>query len=116
MSKEMNEKAPQTLGERLRLIISEKGLTQAAFARSLGVSANYIYLLTSGRKTAISETLAKLIETTYGYPIVWLLTGHAEEEAALALHAEVARRITKLDSRRLKKVAALINELESEKD
>ncbi len=112
MSEERNKKAPSSLGERLKSIISEKGLKQAEFAQSLGISANYVYLLTSGRKTTISETLAKLIETTYGYPSEWILTGRPGTESEPAFHAEVARRIAKLDSDSLKKVAELISKME----
>ena len=50
------------LAGRIRQIIRESGVKQVEFAQSLGISANYVYLLTSGRKTAISETLARLIE------------------------------------------------------
>ena len=49
------------LAGRIRQIIRESGVKQVEFAQSLGISANYVYLLTSGRKTAISETLAGLI-------------------------------------------------------
>ena len=48
------------LAGRIRQIIRESGVKQVEFAQSLGISANYVYLLTSGRKTAISETLARL--------------------------------------------------------
>jgi DNA-binding transcriptional regulator YiaG len=36
-------------------------LTQAAFAKHLGITTNYVYLLEAGRKSP-SETLMKLLE------------------------------------------------------
>ena len=64
-----------TLGARISKILKEQRLKKAGFARALGVTPNYIYLLTSGRKQNISETLALLIEQTYGYRARWVLTG-----------------------------------------
>ena len=43
-----------TLGERIRQIITAQNLKQVDFARELGISANYVYLLTSGRKSTVS--------------------------------------------------------------
>ena len=36
-----------TLAQRLNKIISEQGLTKTAFAKSIGVTRNYISILTS---------------------------------------------------------------------
>ena len=41
-----------SLAARIRKIIRENNLRQVEFARALGISANYVYLLTSGRKTS----------------------------------------------------------------
>ena len=57
-----------TVGQRIRWIIQEKQVKQVEFAKSLGISANYVYLLTSGKKGSISKPLAQLIEIVYGYP------------------------------------------------
>ena len=58
-----------TLADRLNKIIDEQGLTKRAFAKTLGVSENYIYQLTGSQEklTTISETLAKLIALEFGY-------------------------------------------------
>ena len=64
-----------TLAQRIDTILSETHLTKVDFAHSLGVSANYISLLASGKKTVISKTLAMLIEQLYGYSTEWLLDG-----------------------------------------
>ena len=48
------------IGGRIRWVLKVGKLKQTELARALGVSANYIYLFTSGRKTAISEPLERL--------------------------------------------------------
>ena len=60
------------LGERIKIILCERNIKQVEFAESLGVSANYINQLVNGKKLNISETLAKLIEETYGYSYQWI--------------------------------------------
>ena len=50
-----------TLGERIKIILSERKLKQVDFAETLGVSANYVNQLVNGKKNNISDTLAKLI-------------------------------------------------------
>lgn len=45
-----------TLGERIKWIIREKRLKQSEFAKSLGISANYVYLLTSGQEESHIRT------------------------------------------------------------
>lgn len=64
-----------TISDRVSLILSERHLKKAAFARTLGITPNYVYLITSGRVTRISDTLALLIEEKYGYCANWVLTG-----------------------------------------
>ena len=66
-----------TLADRLNKIIDEQGLTKRAFAKTLGVSENYIYQLTGSQEklTTISETLAKLIALEYGYDKDWIING-----------------------------------------
>ena len=52
-----------TLADRLNKIIDEQGRTKRAFAKTLGVSENYIYQLTGSQEklTTISETLANAL-------------------------------------------------------
>ena len=64
-----------SIGERIKIILNEKQIKQVDFAKKLGVSANYINLLVNNKKTSISETLAKLIEETYGYSSNWIISG-----------------------------------------
>ena len=66
-----------TLADRLNKIIDEQELTKRAFAKTLGVSENYIYQLTGSQEklTTISETLAKLIALEFGYDKDWIVNG-----------------------------------------
>ena len=101
------------LAGRIRQIIRESGVKQVEFAQSLGISANYVYLLTSGRKTAISETLARLIERVYGYPADWVLQG--EEGGGRPVHglqAEVLQRVERMSEPELRAVADFIRSME----
>lgn len=102
------------LGERIKLILREQGLRQVELAQALGVSANYIYLLTSGRKQAVSPTLAKLIENTYGYSASWVLTGAAPPPASSDLQAHTIQKVKRMDLRELEAVAAFICSLEKD--
>jgi len=69
--------APSGLGKRIQRIVDERDILKKDFAASIGVSPNYIYQITSGTRDSISEPLARLIETLYGYPSGWVLHGDA---------------------------------------
>lgn len=70
-----------TLADRLNTIIKEQNISKAEFARRLGITANYVYILTGssrpGRKASqtLSPTLAKLIAIEFGYSEDWILNG-----------------------------------------
>ena len=73
-----------TLAQRLNKIISERGLTKAAFAKSIGVTRNYISILTSdisssARDSKLSPSLAQLIGLKCGYTPDWILYGDKNE-------------------------------------
>lgn len=73
-----------TLAQRLNKIISEQGLTKVAFAKSIGVTRNYISILTSdisasARGSKLSSSLAQLIGLKYGYDPDWILYGDKNE-------------------------------------
>lgn len=110
----------KTLASRIRRIIRERQLKQTDFARSLGVSANYVYLLTSGKKTSISEPLARLIESTYGYPAGWVLTGEGLENTGTAysvLKNDTIQKVNRMADAELQAVADFIRSLhETEKN
>lgn len=73
-----------TLAQRLNKIISEQGQTKTEFAKSIGVTQNYICILTSevssaARGSNISLSLAKLIGLKYGYDPDWIIYGNKTE-------------------------------------
>ncbi len=71
-----------TLADRLNQIIREQGLTKIEFAKKVGISENYIYLLTGHSKekpNTISASLAMLIALEFGYDVDWIMHGDQEE-------------------------------------
>ena len=70
-----------TLAERLNQIIEEQGLSKTEFAHKIGVSPNYLYILTghsradTDKNKHISPSLAKLIALEFGYDEHWVLNG-----------------------------------------
>jgi len=68
-----------TLEDRLNQIIKEAEISKVEFARRLGVTVNYVYILTGhsrgGKKPKLSPSLAKLIALEFGYDENWILTG-----------------------------------------
>lgn len=70
-----------TLAERLNKIIDEQNISKAEFARRIGVTKNYIYILTGNSRSGteqnkeISPMLAKLIAMEFGYDENWILKG-----------------------------------------
>jgi len=69
------------LSDRLNRIIAEQNITKAEFARRVGISENYAYILTgnsrpgTNRNKRISRSLAKLIAMEFGYDAEWVLRG-----------------------------------------
>ena len=70
-----------TLADRLNQIIEEQKLSKREFAKRIGVSENYLYILTgnsrpgSSKNKTISPTLAKLIALEFGYDADWIMNG-----------------------------------------
>ena len=70
-----------SLSDRLNQIIKEKAITKREFANRVGISENYLYILTSNsrpgtnRNKTISPMLAKLIGMEFGYDPEWILHG-----------------------------------------
>lgn len=105
-----------TLGERLKLILNERNIKQIDFANALGVSANYVNLLISGKRGPISGTLAKLIEETYGYSAQWVLSGTGEKTVTsefTAGKAEIMKKIQKMSDSEINATLAFVITLES---
>jgi len=107
-----------TLGDRLRIILKERNVKQVEFAKVLGVSANYVSLLISGKRGPISDTLAKLIEETYGYSAQWVMNGEGEKLSSPSLSAtkiEFLKRIQKMPDDEIIALLAFANSLENVK-
>ena len=70
-----------TLADRLNKIIVEQQLSKREFAKRIGISENYLYVLTgnsrsgSNKNKTISRALAKLIAMEFGYDEEWILNG-----------------------------------------
>ena len=70
-----------TLSDRLNKIIDEQNILKLEFARRIGVTKNYIYILTgnsrkdTNQNKVISPTLAKVIALEFGYDENWILNG-----------------------------------------
>ena len=70
-----------TLADRLNQIIEEQNISKREFAKRIGVSENYLYILTgnsrpdSNKNKTISPSLAKLIALEFGYDENWILHG-----------------------------------------
>ena len=70
-----------TLSDRLNKIIDEHNISKVEFARRIGVTKNYIYILTGNSRKdtdqnkVISPMLAKVISMEFGYDENWILYG-----------------------------------------
>ena len=70
-----------TLSDRLNKIIEEQNISKIEFARRIGVTKNYIYILTGNSRKdtdqnkVISPMLAKIISMEFGYDQNWILNG-----------------------------------------
>ena len=66
------------LAARLNQIIKEQNLTKKEFAAKLGITENYVYLLTGkskNRPETMAHSLARLIAREFGYDEEWILHG-----------------------------------------
>lgn len=105
-----------TLGERIQIILRERNVKQVEFAKQLGISANYVNLIVNDKKSTISDTLAKLIEESYGYSSHWILTGDGEplsQDQLTADMTEVIKKIQKMSDSEVRAVLAFIETLDS---
>ncbi len=70
-----------TLADRLNRIIHEQGISKLEFANRVGISENYIYLLTGNsvkKPKTISASLAMLIALEFGYDADWIMHGEQQ--------------------------------------
>ena len=71
-----------TLADRLNRIINEQQISKAEFARRIGVTPQYVLLLTGNAKArpeSIKPALAKLIALEFDCDYEWLLHGKESE-------------------------------------
>jgi transcriptional regulator with XRE-family HTH domain len=104
-----------TLGERISAIIREQRIKQVDFAKSLGISANYVNLLANDKKTAMSHSLAKLIEEMYGYSAQWVINGGEEKfapEVTLYNKAELIKRVRGMSDEEVRATLAFVMSLD----
>ena len=70
-----------TLADRLNKIIDEQNISKREFARRVGITKNYLYVLTGNsrkgtdKNKTISPMLAKIISMEFGYDENWILNG-----------------------------------------
>lgn len=105
-----------TLGQRVKIILKEQNIKQVDFAKALGISANYVNLIVNDKKNTLSDTLAKLIEETYGYSSQWILTetGHKLSRNDLSVEKnEILKKIQKMSDSEVKAVLAFVSTLDS---
>ena len=75
-----------TLAEKLNQIIVEQNISKREFAKRLGISENYLYILTgnsrlgTNKNKTISPSLAKLIALEFGYDVNWILETDAKSK------------------------------------
>lgn len=105
-----------TLGQRIQTILKERNIKQVEFAKTLGISANYVNLIANGKKENISDTLVKLIEESYGYSTQWIIEGTGEKLSSNELtaeKAEILKKIQKMSDDEVYAVLAFVKTLES---
>ena len=105
-----------TMGARIQAILKERGVKQVDFAKTLGISANYVNLIANDKKKSISDTLAKLIEETYGYSARWVLEGTGEKlvsDGLTASKARILKKIQKMSDSEIRATLAFVETLES---
>ena len=75
-----------TLAEKLNIIIAEQNISKREFAKRLGISENYLYILTGNSRSGtnknktISPALAKLIALEFGYDVDWIMEAPNKSE------------------------------------
>lgn len=103
-----------SLGERLRSIIKESGLTQAAFAKENGITLNYLNAVLNGRKTNFSIIFAKSIEQKYGYSAEWVINGTGKKfdyDELSQLQLDIIKKVKRMSQKEATAVYAFIDSL-----
>ncbi len=110
------------LKDRLQLIVDEQHLKQKDLASTIKVTESYVSNMLKGKRSNISESLAMLIEQTYGYSAQWILTGEGEQYSTRANIPElspakkrVIAEIEKMSEAELDAIKVFINSLDDYK-
>ncbi len=109
------------LKDRLNTIIIEQGLKQKEFASALKISESYISNILNGKRTALSASLAALIEEIYGYNAKWLLSGdepkyiRSEKSTSSVIRSRIIEDVKTMDDAELSAVLAFIRSLDNVK-
>ena len=101
--KEKSKADKEGIGERIRKVRKDTGLTQEEFGKAIGCSVTYIHFVESGKNIPSSDFLNKVC-MNYGISYNWLLTGEGEEKPDEAVvdeeliewlneHPDVVRRL-----------------------
>lgn len=109
------------LPNRIKLIISENGLKQKEFAKSINVTESYISKLLRG-ESGLSNSTATLIEERYGYAADWILDGiepkmsyRSKAKDLSPIQRKVISEIEQMDESDLAAVRAFISSLDEYK-
>jgi SOS-response transcriptional repressor LexA len=81
MGGKMSKKTEVSVGERIRQVRRNQGLTQKAFADSLGIAQGYLSSIESGRQIP-SDTLLIALRHLYRVEERWLSSGEGEPVVA----------------------------------
>lgn len=105
------------MSDRIRLIISENGLKQKEFAKSINVTESYISKLLKG-ESGVSKSTATLIEERYGYSVKWILNGtdpkmsqQSKASDLTPIQRKIISDVEQMDEAELAAVRAFINSL-----
>ena len=103
------------IGERVKIIVKELGITQKKFAEELGLTDNYISKLIGGANNKLSNTVALLIQEKYGYSAEWILTGKGDKFINTKnsfIKQKTIAAVKSLSDEEIKAVMAFINSLD----
>ena len=83
------------LKDRVRLVRDDAGMTRAAFAERVGMTANSLYMIESGMR-GISPATARELCRQFSVREDWLRTGEGEMHRDLTPAMEAADRVRRL--------------------
>ena len=102
------------LSDRVRTIISESGIKQKEFAKSINVTDSYISKLVRD-ETGMSNSTAMLIEQLYGYSKDWILLGEGQKikkgGGLSALQNEIIANVERMKRDELRVLLAFIESI-----